>query len=201
MVEFLDSNLFNWCVLPLLIFLARVVDVSIGTVRIIFVSRGLKFTAALMGFFEILIWITVVTQVLQNLTNPLTYIAYAAGFATGNYIGILIEQRLSIGKVIIRIITGDDTSEMQNLLIEKGYRFTIVNAHGDRGEVKILFSVIDRKALPIILDTIKVLIPNAFYSIEDVRQVKEGEFPGSHRRLSAGRPFTRFRPFNIVKKK
>jgi len=201
MTEYIDTELFQWCILPLLIFLARVIDVSIGTVRIIFVSRGLKLIAATMGFFEVLIWITVVTQILNNLTNPMTYIAYAAGFATGNYIGILIEQRISIGKVMIRIITGQDSKDLCDILKDKGYRFTIVNAHGSRGEVKIIFSVIDRKLLPEILESIKVFTPNAFYSIEDVRQVKEGEFPGSFRPLNARRPFSRIRPFRIIKKK
>ncbi len=201
MTEFLQTDLFRWVVLPLIIFLSRVMDVSIGTVRIIFVSRGLKFKAAALGFFEILIWITVVSQVFQNLTNPLTYIAYAAGFATGNYIGILIEQRISIGKVVIQIITSEDITELSGSLRGKGYRFTEVDAQGSRGPVKIIFSILDRKILPTILKSIKRFNPNAFYSIEDVRQIKEGDFPGSLRRLTASRPYTRFRAFNIIKKK
>ena len=89
-----------------------------------FVSRGMKFWSAFLGFFEVLIWISVIGQVLQNLSNPLTYIAYAAGFATGNYIGILIEQKISIGKIILRIITSKDITELRKYLKSKDLRFT-----------------------------------------------------------------------------
>lgn len=133
--------------------------------------------------------------------NPLSYIAYAAGFATGNYLGILIEQRLSIGKVVIQIITGKDISDLRDYIKDMGYRFTEIEAKGLRGEVKVVFSILDRKQLPELLDSVKVKAPNAFYSIEDVKMIKEGEFPGSFRFLNALNPFSRMRPFNIVKKK
>lgn len=200
--EFLDSNWFQLGIFPIFIFLARIVDVSIGTVRIIFVSRGLKFKAAVLGFFEVLVWIMVISTILRNLTHPINYIAYAAGFATGNYVGILLEQKLSIGKVILRIITSGDTEDLRKYLSANGIRFTVLDAFGGSGaEQKILFTILDRKKLPEIIKNITLLNPTAFYSIEDVRQVREGEFPSSFRPVTTQRPFSRQRIYRIIKGK
>ena len=196
-----DPEFVQMVLIPLGIFLARIVDVSIGTVRIIFVSRGMKFFAAILGFFEVLIWIIVISQILNNLGHPITYIAYAGGFAMGNYIGIILEKKLSIGKVIVRIVTGENIDELQDYLEKEEIRYTIVDAHGSRGSVKIIFSIIDRKDLKKVMDSVMKFVPSAFYSIEDVRQAKEGEFPGSFRFISAGKPFTRMRPFRVLKQK
>ena len=91
--SFFDSDLFSYVLMPLLIFLARICDVSIGTLRIIFVSKGKKNIAPILGFFEVLIWITAISKIMQNLDNYINYIAYAAGFATGNLIGMIIEEK------------------------------------------------------------------------------------------------------------
>ncbi|MCF7794547.1 MAG: DUF5698 domain-containing protein [Candidatus Cloacimonetes bacterium] len=92
-------------ILPILIFISRIFDVSLGTLRIIFVNKGMRYLAPIIGFFEVLIWLIVISQVMQNMNSPINYIAYAAGFATGNYVGILIEQKLAMGITLIRIIT------------------------------------------------------------------------------------------------
>ena len=101
--SFFDSDFFSYAVLPILIFLARICDVSIGTMRIIFVSKGKKNIAPVLGFFEVLIWITAISKIMQNLDNYVNYIAYAGGFATGNFIGMLIEERLAMGILMIRV--------------------------------------------------------------------------------------------------
>ncbi|HEX2991004.1 MAG TPA: DUF5698 domain-containing protein, partial [Anaerolineales bacterium] len=88
---------FTWVILPLIIFLTRVLDVTLGTLRIIFISRGRKYLAPLLGFIEVLIWITVVSQIIGGASNFAAYFAYAAGFAVGNYVGMWIEERLAIG--------------------------------------------------------------------------------------------------------
>ena len=201
MESFFDTNLFNWIVLPLLIFIARILDVSIGTIRIIFVSRGMKFWAAVLGFFEVLIWISVIGQVLQNLTNPLTYIAYAAGFATGNYVGILIEQKISIGKIILRLITSKDMTGLITFLKSKKLRYTILDGKGTMGDVSVLFTIVERKQLPLLINSVNKFNPTAFYSIEDVRQVKEGNFPKTFQKINSSRPFSRIRLSSIMKRK
>jgi uncharacterized protein YebE (UPF0316 family) len=92
---FVNSGVYTWIVLPVLIFVARITDVSLGTVRVIFVSRGLKYLAPLVGFFEVLIWLLAIGQIMKNLSNPVCYIAYAAGFGMGNYVGIRIAEKLA----------------------------------------------------------------------------------------------------------
>jgi uncharacterized protein YebE (UPF0316 family) len=95
---------YSWVTVPLLIFSARIIDVSIGTLRVIFLSKGYKKLAPILGFFEVIIWILAVTQVMKHLDNYFNIFAYGAGFATGNYIGLLIDEKLSLGLVMIRII-------------------------------------------------------------------------------------------------
>jgi hypothetical protein len=96
---------YTWVILPLIVFLARFVDVTLGTMRIIFLSRGRKFLAPALGFVEVFIWITVVSQIVGGAQNNLlAYFAYAAGFAVGNYVGMVIEEKLAIGTLVIRAI-------------------------------------------------------------------------------------------------
>src|SRR3989339_242816 len=154
----------NYLILPLLIFLARVADVSIGTVRLIFVSKGFKILSPILGFFEVLIYIITVTKILSDMTNPWLYIVYALGYATGNYVGMYIEEKLSIGKVMIRIITQKDSKQLIAKLKEKNYNLTIVNATGKRGKVKLIFSVIDKKELKKVIGIINATNPKSFYS-------------------------------------
>jgi Uncharacterized protein conserved in bacteria len=113
---FYHSEIFKLIVIPILIFLARICDVTLDTARIIYVSRGIKFLAPLIGFFEVLIWLLSITQIMNNLTNVVYYIAYAGGFAMGNYIGIYIEEKMAIGTVVIRIITQKNASELVEFL-------------------------------------------------------------------------------------
>ncbi len=137
MVELLDSNIFTWIILPLLIFIARVCDVTLGTVRIIFVSRGNKLIAPLLGFIEISIWLLAIRQIMQNLSNPFCYVAYALGFAFGNFVGIYIEEKAAFGKVVIRSITKTDASVLIDALRRKGFGVTNVHAEGSTGKVNV----------------------------------------------------------------
>lgn len=168
-----ESSVFLMVVLPLLVFLARVLDVSIGTLRIIFVAKGLKYYAALLGFFESLIWLLAVTQVLQNLNSWQTYIAFALGFATGNYVGVMLEERIALGNLLIRIITKKEADQLVHVLWEQGYGVTSVDAQGETGPVKLIFSIAKRRNLGKIISIIKKYNPNAFYTIEDMRYVNK----------------------------
>ena len=174
---FLNSDIFKFVLLPLLIFSTRICDVSLDTLRIIYVSRGVKILAASIGFFEVLIWLFAITQIFKNLTNPLCYIAYAGGFGMGNYIGILIEERMAIGNVFIRIITHKGAEELIELLKNDGYGVTQVDAHGAQGPVKIIFTIVKRKDIEHVFEIIRSCNPQAFYNIEDVRSVRKGVFP------------------------
>ena len=99
---------FNWVLLPLLIFSARIVDVSLGTMRFIFLYRGYRILAPLLGFLEVTVWLLAIRGVLVNMKNPACFVAYAAGFAMGSYVGILLEDKLSLGVVLFRVILSED---------------------------------------------------------------------------------------------
>ena len=176
-ISFLDSALFTWIVIPLFIFLARIIDVSLGTIRIIYISRGMKVLAPIFGFLEIMIWLVAIGLIMQNLTNVAYYLAYGLGFATGNFVGIMIEERLAMGRVVIRIITHIDASILLNNMRNAGYGATAVNAEGSMGPVKIIYTIVDRKEMERVLDLVQQFNPKAFFSVEDVRMVREGIFP------------------------
>ena len=172
-----NSYTFSLLIIPILIFLARVVDVSFGTIRIILDSRGIKRVAPVFAFFEIIIWLFAISQIIQNLTNITYYLAYASGYATGTYFGILIEEKMAIGRVIIRIITKRDATELVERLRSTGYGVTSFDGQGSTGQVKLIYMTIERKDIDKILEIIKKFNPKAFFSVEEVRLVKEGIFP------------------------
>ena len=174
--SFFDSQIFSYGLLPLLIFLARICDVSIGTMRIIFVSKGKKYIAPLLGFFEVLIWITVVSKVMQNLDNYINYIAYAAGFATGNFVGMIIEERLALGIQMIRVFAYQDGNSLVQSLNGSGFGATSVEARGARENVNLIYTIVHRNDMEKVIGLINDFNPKAFYTIEDVKAVSEGIF-------------------------
>ena len=187
LVSFYNSDTFKWIILPILIFCARLSDVSLGTIRIISLSHGLKYIAPLIGFVEINIWLLAIGQIMQNLNNLACSLAYAAGFATGNFVGIMLEEKISIGMVMIRITCKHDTTELVNSLRKDDYGVTTVDAEGNAGPVKIIMAVIRRKDLPKILEHIHSIHPHAFYSVEDVKSVQEAQFPLKRHLFQGGR--------------
>ena len=180
-LPFFDSPIFTWVVIPVLIILARIVDVTLDTIRIIYISRGMKYLAPIFGFFEILIWLLAISTIMRNLNNPVYYLAYAVGFATGNLVGIFVEERLAMGKVVLRIISQKDISELVSHLRSCGHGVTTVDAEGATGPVKLVFTIIDRNKIKSVVQSIDHYNPKSFYSIEDVRSAKEGTFPPSRR--------------------
>jgi len=175
--EFLKSDLFVWFLLPVLIFCARVIDVSMGTVRMILITRGVRWLAPIIGFFEVVLWLVAMGQIMQNLTNVFCYVAFGAGYATGTYMGMLIESRLYIGKAVIRTITNKEADGLVEGLREMGCGVTSLDAQGLNGPVKIIFSVVERRDLAKVISRIKEFDPAAFYTVGDVKFVQEGVFP------------------------
>jgi len=174
---------FSYVIVPLLIFSARVCDMSLDTIRVIFMSKGIQYLPAVIGFFEVIIWLVAIGQVMNNLTNAVCYIAYGAGFATGTFIGMAIEERLSLGLTSVRVITKEDPVELMKFLRSNNYGVTSINGEGGTGKVKMVFTIIKRQDLNHVIGIIKDFHPNAFYSIEEVKSVAEGVFPerNSHR--------------------
>jgi len=169
--SFFETVWFTYLLLPLLIFSARIIDVTLDTLRIIFISRGNKVVAPILGFFEVLIWLIAITRIMQNLDNWTTYVAYAAGFAVGNYVGLKFEEKLAIGIQVIRIITSKNSSELISSLRENGFGSTTVKAEGKSGPVDIIFLVVQRNSVKAAIAIINHFNPKAFYSIEDVRSL------------------------------
>lgn len=183
--SFFNTPTFHWVILPLLIFCARICDVTIGTVRLLLLSRGRKFLVPVLGFVEVMIWLLAVRQVLHNMDNWVTYVAFAGGFATGNFVGMVIEEKLAVGLEVIRVITKKDAGELFAYLKEKGYGVTCVDAQGSMGKVNIIFTIVDRRQHDKVIAIIKKFNPKAFYSVEDVKAVSEGGvFPGAPRRMT-----------------
>jgi len=174
--SFYDSTVFSYLIMPFLIFLARIGDQSIGTLRIIFVSKGKRNIAPILGFFEVLIWITAISKIMQNLDNYVNYVAYAAGFATGNLVGMIIEEKLAMGIQMIRVFANDHGQELVNNLNSHGYGATVVEAHGAREKVHLIYTIVHRNELSEVINVINTFNPKAFYTIEDVRAANEGIF-------------------------
>lgn len=175
--EFFDSEFFKWVVLPIIIFVARMADVSLGTLRNVFISKGFRNIVPMIGFFEVLIWLVSIRQVMRHLDNPLCYIGFAGGFAAGTYVGLFIERKLALGMQVLRIITSQDSHELVNALQLQNVGVTIMDGHGAKGPVKIIFTIVKRKDIDLVRGIIRDINPNAFYSIEDIRVANQGVFP------------------------
>ncbi len=174
---FENQELYSYVILPILIFFARICDVTIGTLRIIFVSKGQKNIAPFLGFFEVFIWIVAISQIMKGASNIYCYLGYAGGFATGNYVGMLVEERLAVGNLLVRVITSKQGSALVKLLASKGFGATSFSAEGSMGNVNIVYSVVNRKNMGEIQQILNDYDPKLFYTLEDVRKVNAGIFP------------------------
>jgi uncharacterized protein YebE (UPF0316 family) len=169
----ISDDIFSFVLLPVLIFLARITDVSINTIRIIYVLGGRRWTATMLGFFESFIWLMAIRQIFEHLDNWLCYVAYPAGFASGIFIGMIIEERIAYGKVIVRIITRKEVKELIGFLNSRKLRYTHVNAEGPDGRENLVFTVLQREELEVILYKLKAILPTAFYTVEKVNRAAE----------------------------
>lgn len=176
-IALIENPFFSLIILSLLIFIARVFDVTLGTLRIVFISQGRRKLAPIVGFFEIFIWLLAVGQIFSNLTNIIYYFAYAGGFAMGNYVGLIVENKLSLGLLSLHLIVRDDPDKLIKTLKEKGYGLTTLTAEGIKGNVKLVVMIIKRKNQLAVLEVIRSVSPNTFISIENVQSVKGGNFP------------------------
>ncbi|MBY5951073.1 DUF2179 domain-containing protein [Algoriphagus sp. NF] len=171
----ISENLFNYFIMPALIFIARVGDVSINTLRIMFMMNGKKNVAPILGFFEALIWLLAIGQIFQNIDNPVSYIAYAGGFGMGTYVGMRFDEKLALGRVLVRVITPKPLPELIEYMKERDYRFTSVGAEGRYGKVNLLFTVMKRDSLQTFVDKVKSIDEKAFYTIESVKRISEDD--------------------------
>lgn len=161
----------------LFIFFARATDVSLATIRTIMVVRGKKLMAACIGFVEVTIYILAINKVLSGMDNLFNVFMYSLGFAAGNYIGVIFEEKMAIGTIVAQVVTKKDQEfEISNYLREKGYGVTITEGKGKEGEIDILKIVLDRKNLKSFEKDIMRFDDRAFITITDVRDIRGGYF-------------------------
>lgn len=164
----------------LLIFSARVCDVSLGTLRVLMVTQGRRGMAACLGFVEVLIWVAAVSRVLNNLNKPAFAIAYAAGFACGNFTGLTLERWVAFGRQVVRVFSrnGDAVAEK---LREKGFRVTLFEGVGRDGPVHLLMMETERREVPRLVATARDLDPLCYYVIDDIRVASSATAPPPRR--------------------
>jgi uncharacterized protein YebE (UPF0316 family) len=180
--ELKDFDYFNWVLLPLLIFVARMFDVTLATLRNIFISKGFRHIVPFIGFVEVLIWLVAINKTMKNLNNVACYLAWAGGFSMGTYVGMRIEEKIALGLQVIRIITNQDCEDLIEALREANHGVTVVPAEGAKGPVKMIFTIMKRKNVAPVVELIRYHNPTAFYSVEDIRHSSQGVFmPGSRK--------------------
>ncbi len=173
MFDFLD--VYPWA-LPIAIFCGRICDVSLGTLRIIFVSKGERNIAPVIGFVEVFIWVVIIAQVLSRANDLLSYLSYAGGYATGTYIGLWLEQKIGFGYISYRVFTLKNGLELVGLLNKAGLGSTLVHGTGSVSAIDVVESAVSRKDAKKVEKLIVGFDPDAFYLVEDVRARKRGIF-------------------------
>lgn len=148
------------------IFLLRIADVSLGTLRISFLVRGRPLVAGSLSFLESLVWLTAAAQVLGNLDQPIKFVAYAAGYATGTILGVHVERWLAVGDVLMRIVAPVDSPSSAHALRVDGFVVTEMNAEGRDGQVRVSFCILPRRRVTRAMRVVREANPRAFVSIE-----------------------------------
>jgi uncharacterized protein YebE (UPF0316 family) len=163
---------------PLVVFSLRATDVTMATVRMLLIMRNRRLLAPAIGFFEILIWVTAIGIVVQHLSSPLHIVGYAAGFATGNFLGLLLEERLALGLATIRTVVRSGGAELATTLRDEGFGVTEMIGRGREGSVEVLYSVIPRRSVDRCITLIDQGAPDSFVVVDEPRRVRRGwQFP------------------------
>jgi len=187
-MDFLSAGALTPILIPLLVFGARVIDVSLETLRIILLARGGRLIVPVIAFIEIIFWIVSLGLVVNEFTNPIYLISYGAGFAAGNYAGILLEERLAMGICVLRVIASEEDHALIDAIRGTGYGVTVVAAEGLHGPCTIFYSVVRRCDLFPITRMVEEMNPGAFCTVEDVRSTTHGTFPRAGERTLSGIP-------------
>ena len=159
---------------PLFIYFLRITDVSLDTLRVLFIVRNKKLLVPLIGFVEVSIWVFAVAVVVRNLASPLHIIAYAGGFATGNFIGMLLEERLALGLATVRTMVKHGGAELATTLREGNFAVTEMDGRGRDGPVEVLYSVITRRRVAPYIETVRRVAPDSFLVVEEPRLIRGG---------------------------
>jgi uncharacterized protein YebE (UPF0316 family) len=170
---------------PILIFFLRLTDVSMATVRTLLIHRG-RAWVPVIGFFEMCVWVVAVGATVTNLTSVAHLLAFAGGFAAGNWLGIRIEERMALGLAILRVFVKEAGNEVASFLRAAGFGVTVTEGQGKDGPVYILHLAIFRREVPRVTELLEVECPDAFVVVEEPRTVQRG-FMGANRRRALRR--------------
>ena len=160
--------------LPFLIFALRVSDMSLDTLRVLFVIRGHKLNAWVLGFFQSIIWVIAISSVLSNLNNLWTIIGYGAGFATGNVVGMMIEEKLAIGHGHMRVISSTRGYAVGDAIRQAGYAATELSGRGKDGTVAVVTTSVRRRDIDRVRRKVLAVDPRAFITVQEVRPLHRG---------------------------
>ena len=160
----------------LLIFIAKLVEVSLATIRNVLINRGEKLKGSIIGFFEVLIWVIVVSNVLSDvMQDPLRVFVYCLAFSMGNYVGVIIEGKLAIGMASVQAVVAEDkVEELGNALRERGFGVTTIEGHGKDGTVDVLMIYMKRKLVNEAITLIREYSPSSLVTVNDVRHLSNG---------------------------
>jgi uncharacterized protein YebE (UPF0316 family) len=161
---------------PFIIFLLRIIDVSLATLRILLTMRDQRTLVPLIGFFEALVWVLAVGTTIQNLNSPIHILGYAGGFAGGTVVGLWIEGKLALGLATIRIISRDAEKgeAIADSLRERGYGVTEFAGEGRNGKVQVIYMIVKRRQAPIVIREVEVMDKEAFITVEEPRAIRRG---------------------------
>lgn len=160
-----------------LIFFARICDVSMATVRTLMVVQGRRVQAAVIGFFEVIIYVTALGKVVSGLSDPRNLLAYALGFASGNYIGILIEEKIALGNLTAQVILKTNRNgDLIDSLRDSGFGVTAIQGYGKEGTREILNIIFKRKDLDKLKETLYEFDDEAFITVNNTKPISGGYF-------------------------
>lgn len=160
----------------LVVFLARTLDISLATMRILMILHGRRLMAAVIGFFESLIFISVLTYVLKGLDDIPSLIFYALGFATGNYLGLFVEDKIAIGDVTVQIISKKDSSSLVEDIRRRGFGVTVLEGCGRDGTRQVLMVYLHRRDTRALMEMVEEFDQGAVITVLDTRKVMGGHF-------------------------
>lgn len=160
--------------IALLIFAVRVIATSLDTIRVILTMRSSKIWVWLLGFFNSMIWVLTFAFVLSDIDNFVNVIVYAAGFATGNVVGMWIEDKLAVGFTEVRVISSKWGAAILDVLRENNYAVTEIPARGKDGMVSVITSSVRRSQVHDLEKLIREIDEDAFVTTEDVVSVRRG---------------------------
>lgn len=161
----------------LFIFFARIMDVSMSTIRTLMVVQGRKVQAAIIGFFEVIIYVVVLGKVVSELNNIGNILAYALGFACGNYVGITLEEKIALGNLSAQVITNcDKKEELLTELRNKGFGVTVIQGLGKEGTRDILNITLNRRDLENLREILNSYDDDAFITVSSTKPINGGYF-------------------------